>query len=78
MPATQKTTVYLNVDDYHALKGIARDRGEAPAALIREAVAEYAARHARRRRPKGVGAFRSGGKNLSEHAEELLAGFGRR
>ena len=78
MPGIQKTTVYLDADDYRALKGIARDRGEAPAALVREAVSEFAARHARRRKPKGVGAFRSGGKALSERAEELLAGFGQR
>jgi hypothetical protein len=74
----QKTTVYLDADAYRALKRIASRDGRPPAELVRDAVAEYAARHARRRRPKTLGAFRSGRRDLSERAEELLAGMARR
>lgn len=75
--AVQKTTVYLGADDYRRLKQIARARGCPPATLVREAIAEYAARHALRRTPKSVGAFASGRRDLSERAEQLLAGLGR-
>ena len=77
MSASQKTTVYLDAEDYRRLKRIAAEDGRPPAALVREAVSEYAARHAPRKRPKSIGAGRSGRKDLSERAEELLAGFGR-
>jgi len=73
----QKTTVYLDADDYRALKRIAARKKRQPAELVREAVAEYAARHERRRAPKSVGAFASGRRDLSERAEELLKGIGR-
>ena len=73
----QKTTVYLGTSDYRALKRIALRMRRAPAELVREAVAEYAARHTPRRRPRSVGAFASGRIDLSERAEELLAGLGR-
>jgi Ribbon-helix-helix protein, copG family len=73
----QKTTVYLDAADYRALKRIAAKRRRPPAELVREAVAEYAARHRARRIPKSVGAFRSGRRDLSERAEELLKGMGR-
>ena len=73
----QKTTVYLDADQYRALKRIAQRAGRAPAELVREAVAEYAARHARPRRAKSIGAFASGRRDLSERAEKLLAGMGR-
>jgi predicted transcriptional regulator len=74
----EKTTVYLDATDYRALKRMAAKSGRAPAELVREAVAEYAARHASRRRPKSIGAFASGRGDLSERAEELLKGMGRR
>ncbi len=73
----QKTTVYLDPSDYRALKRIALRMGTAPAALVREAVAEYAARRIPRRRPRSVGAFASGRRDLSERAEKLLAGMGK-
>jgi hypothetical protein len=75
--ASQKTTVYLDADDYRRLKRIAQTRRCAPAQLVREAVAEYAARHTPRRKAKSIGGFSSGGRNLSERAEELLAGIGK-
>ena len=73
----QKTTVYLDPGDYRALKRIAARTKRQPAELVREAVAEYAARHEPRRAPKSVGAFASGRRDLSERAEELLKGMGR-
>jgi hypothetical protein len=72
-----KTTVYLDADAYRDLKRLARARGCAPAELVREAVAAYAAAHAPRRAPRSVGAFASGRADLAERAEELLAGMGR-
>ena len=72
----QKTTVYMDEETYRKLKQIARGRGRPPAEMMREAVAEYTARHAPRRRPRSVGAFKSGRRDLGQHAEALLAGFG--
>ena len=72
----QKTTVYLDEDAYRRLKHLARARRRPPAELVREAVAEYTARHARRRSPRSVGAFKSGRRDLGQRAETLLAGFG--
>jgi predicted DNA-binding protein len=63
MSVTQKTTVYLDAADYHRLKVIARQQGRKPAELVREAVAAYTRR--------------SGKRDLSERAEQLLAGLGR-
>ena len=73
-----KTTVYLDGESYRRLKAIARRRGEAPAALVREAVAEFADRYGKRRRPRSVGAGRSVRGDLSERTEELLKGIGKR
>jgi hypothetical protein len=72
-----KTTLYLDADDYRKLKRIAARKGRAPAALVREAVAEYVVRHGAAPVPRSVGAFSSGRGDLSERAEELLEGFGR-
>jgi hypothetical protein len=70
-----KTTLYLDPDDYRRLKRLAASRKRAPAALVREAVAEYVARH-EAPMPRSLGAFSSGRNDLSERAEELLAGMG--
>ena len=72
-----KTTVYLDAADYQRLKAIARRERRAPAALVREAVKEYAQRHDRRPVPRSLGAGCSGGGKLGERAEELLKGMGR-
>src|SRR3954467_15573382 len=71
-----KTTLYLDSAEYRKLKRIAEQRKAAPASLVREAVAEYVARHATAQMPRSVGAFRSGRGDLSERAEALLDGFG--
>jgi len=78
MPGPLKTTVYLDPDDYRRLKALARARGRAPAELVREAVARYAAAEAPPRTARSVGAGASGRPDLSERAEELLAGLKRR
>ena len=72
----QKTTVYMDEATYRRLKQLARARGRAPAEMVREAVAEYTARHAPRRKPRSVGAFKSGRRDLGQRAEALLAGLG--
>jgi hypothetical protein len=72
----QKTTVYLDVEAYRTLKRIAARQQRPPAELVREAVAEFAARHASRRRPRSVGAFASSRSDLGSRAEELLTGMG--
>jgi len=77
MSGTLKTTVYLDAASYEVLRGVARERGVPSAEVVREAVAEYARRHARRRKARSVGAFRSGKGDLSTRAEELLSGMGR-
>ena len=72
----QKTTVYLEETAYRQLKQIARQRRRSPAALVREAVAEYARRHSRSARPRSLGAYRSGLTDLGSRADHYLAGFG--
>jgi hypothetical protein len=72
-----KTTLYLDSDDYRKLKRIAASRKQAPAALVREAVAEYVVRHGATPLPKSIGAGDSGRDDLGERAEEFLAGMGR-
>lgn len=78
MKEVQKTTVYLDAADYRRLKAIARARGCAPAQLVREAVARYAASETPPHRPRSIGSGRSRRGDLSERAEELLAGLRRR
>jgi len=73
-----KTTVYLDEGDYRRLKAIARRRKRSAAELIREAVASYARREGGRSRPRSVAAGRSGRGDLSERADELLKGIGKR
>jgi len=72
----QKTTVYMDEETYRKLKQIARGRGRPPAEMLREAVAEYTVRHAPRRKPRSIGAFKSGRRDLGQRAEALLTGFG--
>lgn len=78
MPDIQKTTVYLDAADYRRLKALARARGSTPAELVREAVARYAAAETPPRKARSIGAGRSRRSDLSERAEELLAGLTRR
>jgi len=77
MAGVQKTTIYLDQTQYRRLKAIAREQGRPPAALLREAVAEFTSRHGRRGRVKSLGVGHSGRSDLSERAPELLSGLGR-
>jgi predicted transcriptional regulator len=76
-PYMDKTTLYLDPEAYRRLKRIAADRKQTPAALVREAVAEYVARHGGTKLPASIGAGASRRGDLSERAEELLDGMGR-
>jgi predicted transcriptional regulator len=73
----EKTTLYLDGNDYRRLKRVAARKRVSPALLVREAVAEYVVRHDTARVARSVGAFRSGRSDLSDRAEDLLAGFGK-
>jgi hypothetical protein len=73
----QKTTLYLDPGDYRRLKRLAASRRKAPAALVREAIAQYVAKHSPAPMPKTlIGAFRSGMRDFAERSEALLDGFG--
>lgn len=72
----EKTTVYLNKGDYRRLKTLAKEAGRPAAELVREAVAEYAARHGAAACPASIGVGRSGMGDLSERAEDLLGELG--
>lgn len=72
-----KTTVYLNAADYRKLKSLAADQRRSAAELVREAVAEYAARATRRRWPQSIGMGDSGVPDLAERYEDMMDGFGR-
>ena len=78
MSELTKTTLYLPEADYRRLKALARREGRKAAELVREAVSEYASRRGARRLPRSIGAGRSGRGDLSEKAERLLEGLGRR
>ena len=73
---TIKTTVYLNAADYRRLKALATDQGRSAAGLVREAVAEYAARATERPWPRSIGIMNSGVPDLAERYEEMMDGFG--
>ena len=73
---TIKTTVYLNAADYRKLKSLAADQGRSAAELVREAVAEYAARATQRLWPRSIGIADSGDPHFAENYEEYLDGFG--
>jgi len=75
---TEKTTVYLDGNDYRRLKRVAARRRVARAQLVREAVADFVAKHDTSRVARSVGAFDSGRSDLGERAEDLLRrGFGK-
>ena len=76
MSTLVKTTVYLAEAEYQRLKELAKAQARPAAELVREAVAEYARRHAPQERPQSLGAGRSGRGDVSERAEELLDGIG--
>ncbi len=78
MSKPTRTTVYLDGDDYESLKRLARLRGQSAAMLVREAVARYVAAPSGAAGPTSIGIGRSGRGDLSDRAESLLEGMGRR
>ena len=66
-----KTTVYLDADELRTLQRTARELGRTTAALIREAIRLYSAQ-LESPRPKSIGVVRSGKRNLSKRADEIL------
>jgi len=78
MKRLQKTTVYLDPDDYRCLKAIGKRLGQEPASLVREAVSRFARARRGRVRPQSLGIGRSSLKGLSERSEALLKGLGAR
>jgi len=72
----QKTTVYLDDAEYRRLKQTAHRKGQAPAAVIRQAIAEYNFRHKKRPWPKSIGAYHSGIPDLAQRDEYYLGAFG--
>jgi hypothetical protein len=70
--------VYLDAESYLRLKAIARTEGRTTAALVREAVVQYAARRTGASKARCVGIGKSGRHDLSEQADKLLEGMGRR
>lgn len=77
VPYMEKTTLYLDPLVYRRLKALAKEQGRPVAELVREAVAEYAARHAPSVVPASLGMGRSGRSDLSERSEDLLGGMGK-
>ena len=73
---TIKTTVYLNAADYSRLKSLAAEEQRSAAELVREAVAEYAARATERDWPRSFGMGDSGDPHFAERYEDYLDGFG--
>ena len=73
---TMKTTVYLPAAEYRRLKALAEQEGRPTAALIREAVSEYARARTNRKLPRSIGIAHSREPDLAERTDELLEGFG--
>lgn len=72
----RKTTLYLAEEDAERLRQTSEQEGVSQGAIISRALRSYF--RARLRKARSVGAGRSGRGDLSERAEELLDGFGRR
>ena len=76
MKNTSKTTVYLDTESYRRLKSLATRTQRTTAELVREAVVEFARRHATIRLPRSLGAGTSGRRDLGSRSESLLKGMG--
>lgn len=74
MSSMHKTTIYLDDELYRRVRRLSASTGRTQADIIREAVRAYQVEPLRRPRSIGLGA--SGEGDLSERAEELLAGMG--
>ena len=70
-----RTTVYLDEETVLAIRQLADTERRSQAEIIREALRTYleqAERHTGRPLPKGIGAYRSGRRDVAERSEELL------
>ncbi|HVT43258.1 MAG TPA: CopG family transcriptional regulator [Thermoanaerobaculia bacterium] len=73
-----RTTIYLYAAEYRKLKEMADREGSTAAEQIREAIAAYVAHAPARPLPRSLAAGSSENGEISENAEDLLRGFGRR
>lgn len=78
MSRRYKTTIYLDSLQYRQLKDLAQQEGATAAEQIREAIDDYLVRRGARRVPRSLASAASGRGDLSEKAEKLLRGIGRR
>ena len=72
----RKTTLYIADAEAERLRQASEQEGVSQGAIISRALRSYF--RARLKRARSVGAGRSGMGDLSERAEDLLEGFGRR
>jgi hypothetical protein len=70
----KKTTLYLGEEEFALLKQASEQEGVSQGAILTRALRSYF--RGRVRRARSVGAGRSGRRDLSERAEELLRGLG--
>jgi len=70
----KKTTLYVGDEELAFLKQASKQEGVSQGAIVTRALKSYF--RARVRRARSVGAGRSGRGDLSQRAEELLAGLG--
>ena len=75
----RRTTIFADDEVLDALSAMARRRGITLAEIAREALGAYVSHQAGKRKPLSLaGIGRSGRKDVSERAEDLLKeGFGR-
>lgn len=73
---TIRTTVYPYAADHRRLKSLAAVRRRSVAELVREAVAEYAARLTRRQWPRSIGMGDSGIGDLAGRDEDMMDRLG--
>ena len=70
-----KTTIYLDERIYRLIRAKAEAARTTQAAVIREALEAYVGGRGSLRRPRSIG-LGAGASDLSERAEDLLAGMG--
>jgi hypothetical protein len=70
----KKTTLYLGDEEFALLKQASEQEGVSQGAIITSALKSYF--RGRLRKARSIGAGRSRRGDLSERAEELLAGLG--
>ena len=70
----KKTTLYLGDEESALLKQASEQEGVSQGAIITRALRSYF--RGRSKKARSVGAGRSGRKDLSERAEDLLNGMG--